>query len=73
MRQWPENEEVQAHASRALNRLASNNSSTIKRKVIDVGGLVALAEARTKHQHDVRVNEPATNAILLLALVAKTK
>jgi len=63
---WPDNEEVQAHSSEALRRLAANQSSGIQKKIVDVGGLVALAQARTKHQHDARVNSPATNAIILL-------
>lgn len=49
---WPDNEEVQAHASEALNRLAEANQnqgqcSDIKKKIIDVGGLVALAQNET--------------------------
>lgn len=63
---WPDNEEVQAYASEALNHLASSEVSDIRKKIIDVGGLVALARARTKHQHDARVNKPATKAIILL-------
>lgn len=71
---WPNNEEVQAYASEALNRLAAaNQGSDIQKKIIDVGGLVALAKARTKHQHDARVNSPATSAILLLVTQEKVK
>ena len=66
MEYWPDNEEVQAYASEALNRLASNKSRDIRKKIIDVGGLVALAQAKTKHQHDARVNSQAANAIILL-------
>lgn len=63
---WPDNEEVQAYASEALNHLASSEVSDIRKKIIDVGGLVALARARTNHQHDARVNSLATKAIILL-------
>ena len=70
---WPDNEEVQAYASEALNHLASSEVSHIRKKIIDVGGLVALApedlwlaRARTNHQHDARVNSLATKAIILL-------
>jgi hypothetical protein len=65
-RHWPENEVLQANACKALDRLASNKDVSIQKKIIDVGGLVALAEARTRHQNDERVYKPATHAILLL-------
>ena len=43
-----------------------SNCVSIQKKIIDVGGLIALAEARTKNQNDVRVSEPVTHALLLL-------
>jgi len=66
MQQWPQNELVQTYACTALDRLADSPSSAIIMKIIDVGGLVALAEARTRHQHDARVVRPAAHALVEL-------
>ena len=71
MKHWPENEEVQANACMALDLLAANCDIAIRKKIIDVGGLVILAEARTKHQHDIRISVPAAHAII--ELVARDK
>ena len=46
--------------------LASSEELAISKKILDVGGLVALAEARTMHQHDIRITTPATHAIVEL-------
>ncbi|KAL3798936.1 hypothetical protein ACHAWO_010826 [Cyclotella atomus] len=59
MKQWPDDEEVQAQAAQALNRLAAGKFCVIHKKIID-------AEARTRHQHDVRVQQPTTQAIMSL-------
>ena len=66
MQNWPQNELVQTYACTALDRLADSQSSSIIKKIIDVGGLVALAEARTRHQHDARVVRPASHALVEL-------
>ena len=62
MKAWPDDERLQCSARSALVVLASSPNDAIKKKIIDVGGLVALAEARTKHQNDVRVKMPASHA-----------
>jgi len=49
-----------------LDELAAGASIDIKKKIIDVGGLIALAQARTKHQNDVRVRLPADHALVEL-------
>jgi len=66
MRDWPHHEQVQCHGCIALDRLASSDDVDISRKIIDVGGLVALAEARTKHQNDIRVRPAAAHALVQL-------
>jgi hypothetical protein len=66
MQQWPQNELVQIYSCTALNYLATSSIEAIPIKIIDVGGLVALAEARTKHQHDSRIALPANQAIVEL-------
>jgi len=43
-----------------------DDMTEIQKKIVDVGGLVALAEARTKHQHDARVRDPADRALMAL-------
>jgi hypothetical protein len=63
MRAWPEDERTQCFACTALAKLAGSPNQTIKKKIIDAGGLIALAEARTKHQNDIRVRKPAAHAL----------
>jgi hypothetical protein len=72
MRRWPDNDQLQFFACTAIDRLASSKENEgenlkLKRKIIDVGGLVALAEARTKHQNDARVWIPSASALVTLA------
>jgi hypothetical protein len=43
MQQWPQNEMVQIYSCTALNYLATSSIKAIPIKIIDVGGLVALA------------------------------
>lgn len=66
MRYWPDNERLQCYACTALDRLATTPNKDIHKKIIDVGGLLTLAEARSKHQNDVRVKLPASHAIVAL-------
>jgi hypothetical protein len=64
MQQWAQNELMQIYSCTALNYLATSSIETIPIKIIDVGGLVALAEARMKHQHASRIPHPGNQAIV---------
>jgi len=66
MTHLPNNEQVQSCACTALDRLAANPNVAIRKKIIDVGGFVALAQSRTKHQNDVRGRIPADHALIEL-------
>lgn len=66
MKHWPDNELVQTNASIALDRLASNPDASLQMKIIDVGGLTTLAQARTKHQNDARVRLPTSHVLVEL-------
>jgi hypothetical protein len=69
MKFWPDDERVQSYACAALHQLATGPNDTMRKKIIDVGGLVAIAEARTKHQNDSSVRTPAENALVTLLSV----
>jgi hypothetical protein len=66
MQFWPNDERVQSYACKAFDQLATLPNGSIRKKIIDTGGLVAIAEARTKHQNDISVRLPAEHALIAL-------
>jgi hypothetical protein len=57
MNRFPDHEDLQRFGCRTLENISQFNITSHNDKIIQAGGLVALAEAKTKHPNNARIHE----------------